>query len=171
MSQSRCRQNFSLASEAAINEQINLELSASYVYMAMGSYFAHDTVALPGLAKHFKSESMEEREHANKFIEYLTSRGGNLVLKSIEPPKMDWTSAKHAIETALHLERGINEALLKLHAIADDNNDSHLADFIEEEFLGDQVKSIKALSDMLTNLERCGCEGVGLYLFDRYFKS
>ena len=76
MSVSQVRQNFNIASEAAINAQINMELRASYVYQSMAFYFDRDDVARPGFSKYFKHISDEEREHAEKFMTYLNKRGG-----------------------------------------------------------------------------------------------
>ncbi|CAN0561969.1 unnamed protein product [Rangifer tarandus platyrhynchus] len=45
-SPSQVRQNYHQDSEAAINRQIHLELSASYVYLSMSYYFDRDDVAL-----------------------------------------------------------------------------------------------------------------------------
>merc|ERR1711871_1563579 len=73
--QSQCRQNFSEASEAALNEQINMELYASYAYQAASRHFQRDDVALHGFAKYFQHASDEEREHAEKFQKYLLLRG------------------------------------------------------------------------------------------------
>ena len=67
----------------------------------------------------------------------------------------------------MDLEKAVNASLLKLHELADESNDPHLADFIEEEFLDDQVVTLKELSDLITQLDRCGNEGLGLYLFDQ----
>lgn len=168
---SRCRQNFSEACEAALNAQINMELSASYTYQSMASYFAHDSVALPGLSAHFRHEAEDERQHALKFVDFMTARGGRVLFTAIPAPESNWKSAKNAIESALALEKDVNTSLLKLHAVSCESNDPHLSDFIESEFLDAQVKSLKELSDMLTQLERCGCDGLGLYLFDQKLSS
>ncbi len=69
------KQNFHSETEAAINDQINLELQASYVYQSMAFYYDRDDVALPGFSKYFKHNSDEEREHAEKFMTYLNKRG------------------------------------------------------------------------------------------------
>ncbi|PWA77033.1 ferritin-2 protein [Artemisia annua] len=68
--ESIARHKFAADSEACINEQINVEYNVSYVYHAMYAYFDRDNVALKGLAKFFKESSEEEREHAEKFMEY-----------------------------------------------------------------------------------------------------
>ena len=164
---SRGRQNFSEECESAINSQINMEFGASYAYQAMAAHFAHDTVALPGFAAHFRKEAEEERSHALKFVDYLTKRGGVVKFIDIIAPKFSFKTALEALQAALDLEKAVNTSLLKLHGLAGEKNDPHLADFIEEEFLDDQVKSLKEIADFITQLERCGGEGLGLYLFDQ----
>ena len=76
---SQIRQNFSVDCEALINKQINLELRANYVYLSMAYYFHRDDQALHGFAKFFKKSSDEEREHAEKLMEYQNMRGGTIV--------------------------------------------------------------------------------------------
>jgi len=41
-----------------------------------------------------------------------------------------------------------------------------MADWLEEEFLNEQVKSIKEISEYITNLKRVG-PGLGEYMFDK----
>lgn len=168
---SKVRQNFHAASEQAINDQINMELSASYVYQSMAMYFDRDDVALPGFSKFYSHNSEEEREHAEKLMKYLNKRGGRVVLKDIKRPERDeWGNGLQSLEIALDLEKKVNESLLKLHVVASENNDPHLADFLESEYLEEQVESIKKLGDMVTKLKRAG-EGLGEYLFDKDLQS
>lgn len=168
MANSRIRQNFHVESENAINDQINMELSASYVYQSMAYYFDRDDIALPGFHKFFEHNSEEEREHAEKLMKYLNQRGGRVVLRDVaRPDKDEWGNGLQALETALDLEKKVNESLLKLHALAGQHNDAHLSDFLEEHYLDEQVESIKKLSDMITKLKRAGPEGLGEYLFDK----
>ena len=94
-------------------------------------------------------------------------RGGKVMLGAIADPENEWKSARNALETALQMEKDINKSLLNLHALADTHNDPQLADFLESEFLEHQVKSIKEISDLLTNLNRVGADGLGLFLFDK----
>ncbi|XP_077233059.1 ferritin-2, chloroplastic-like [Tasmannia lanceolata] len=80
------RQKYSADCEAAINEQINVEYNVSYVYHAMFAYFDRDNVALKGLAKFLKESSEEERQHAEKLMEYQNKRGGRVKLNCILMP-------------------------------------------------------------------------------------
>ena len=43
---------------------------------------------------------------------------------------------------------------MELHELATDKNDPYLCDFIEMQYLDEQVKSIKELGDHFTNLNR-----------------
>nr|GLL28028.1 ferritin-2, chloroplastic-like isoform X1 [Ipomoea trifida] len=168
---SLCRQKFVDDCEAAINEQINVEYNVSYVYHAMYAYFDRDNVALKGLAKFFKESSEEERDHAEKLMEYQNKRGGKVKLQCIVMPLSEFDDAEkgdalYAMELALSLEKLTNEKLLNLHAVADRNNDVHLADFVESEFLQEQVESIRKISEYVAQLRRVG-KGHGVWHFDQ----
>merc|ERR1712026_487123 len=162
---SAIRQNYHEESEGAINKQINMELYASYVYLNLAYHFDRDDVALEGFHKFFKDQSDDEREHAQKLMKYQNMRGGRIVLKDVAaPPLFEISKDQHlsALEKALALERQVNESLLQLHAIAGKHNDAHLCDYLESEFLNEQVESINEISKMITNAKRCGDNlGVG----------
>jgi len=109
----------------------------------------------------------EENEHAQKFMAYQNKRGGTIVLLDIQKPiQQSWNSPLEAHETALQLEKDVYQALLELHAYASKHNDPHLTNYLEEEFLDEQVKSIKEYAEHITNLKRVG-PGLGEYIFDK----
>uniref|UniRef100_A0A1D1Y2D3 Ferritin n=2 Tax=Anthurium amnicola TaxID=1678845 RepID=A0A1D1Y2D3_9ARAE len=168
---SLARQKYVNESEAAINEQINVEYNVSYAYHAMFAYFDRDNVALKGLAKFFKESSKEERKHAEKLMEYQNKRGGEVKLQSISMPPSEFGDAEkgdavYAMELALSLEKLVNEKLLNLHTVATQHNDVQMADFIENEFLGEQVEAIKKISEYVAQLRRVG-KGHGVWHFDQ----
>ncbi|KAG5022769.1 hypothetical protein JHK82_018676 [Glycine max] len=168
---SLARQNYADECESAINEQINVEYNASYAYHSLFAYFDRDNVALKGFAKFFKESSEEEREHAEKLMKYQNTRGGRVVLHAIKnvPSEFEHVEkgdALYAMELALSLEKLVNEKLLNVHSVADRNNDPQLADFIESEFLSEQVESIKKISEYVAQLRRVG-KGHGVWHFDQ----
>ena len=102
----------------------------------------------------------------------MNKRGGRVILQDIKRPSNDeWTSGLVALETDLDLEKKVNQSLLNLHGVATSHSDAHLADFLEGEFLDEQVKASKKLGDLITKLKRAGPDGLGLYLFDKDLKS
>ncbi|KAK9159177.1 hypothetical protein Scep_005751 [Stephania cephalantha] len=171
LSQSLARQKFAQECEAALNEQINVEYNVSYVYHALYAYFDRDNVALKGFAKFFKESSLEEREHAEKLMEYQNKRGGRVKLQTIAMPLTEFDhpekgDALYAMELALSLERLTNEKLLNLHSVAAANDDPQMTDFIEGEFLTEQVEAIKKISEYVAQLRRVG-KGHGEWHFDQ----
>ncbi|CAF3441095.1 unnamed protein product [Rotaria socialis] len=161
------RFNYHLDNEGLINRQINLELHASYVYMAMAHYFNRPNVALKGHYDFFQKMSKEEQEHANKFMEYQNKRGGTIVLLDLKKPQQQsWRSPLEAHEMALQLEKDVYQALLEIHTSATEHHDPHLTNFLEDEFLNEQVKSLDEFARYITNLRRAG-PGLGEYIFDK----
>ncbi|KAG6482275.1 ferritin-3, chloroplastic-like [Zingiber officinale] len=165
------RQKYADECESAINQQINVEYNNSYVYHALFAYFDRDNVALKGLAKFFKESSEEEREHAEKLMEYQNKRGGRVKLQSLVMPPSEFDhpekgEALHAMELTLALEKLTNEKLIQLHNIAENCKDAQLADFIESEFLEEQVEAIKKISEYVAQLRRLG-KGHGVWHFDQ----
>merc|ERR1712215_580273 len=171
MAMSKVKQNFQPDCEALINKQINMELYASYVYLSMSAYFAQDGIALHGFSKRFRAASSEEKEHAEKLIDYQTMRGGRVTFREIAKPSSDdWGTALEAVLASLELEKTVTEALNALHKVADENHDGQLTDFIEGEYLKEQVEAIKDIADLVTKMKRAG-DGLGLHVIDKELMS
>jgi len=165
------RQNFAETPEALLNEQIKMELDASHAYLAMGAYFDRADVALPGFKAWAMKQSEEEREHAQKLIEYLNLRGGDYSPLPIdEPAKTSWSSALEAMKTALTMEMQVNKSLLRLHRAADEAVDPQMCDFLEGHFLEEQVESINQIAKVVRKLIRAG-PGLGEYTVDKDMKE
>ncbi|KAH0626538.1 hypothetical protein JD844_001583, partial [Phrynosoma platyrhinos] len=146
-------------------------ISDSFYSLPQSSYFDRDDVALQHVAKFFRSQSHEEREHAEKLLKFQSQRGGRVLLQDIKKPEKDaWGTTLDAMEAALQLEKSVNKALLDLHRLASEQGDPHLCDFLETHYLDEQVKAIKVLGDYITNLRRLGSAqgGLGEYLFDKH---
>ncbi|KAF6038729.1 Fer3HCH [Bugula neritina] len=161
-------QNFSEAKQNAINNQITLELEASYVYMAMGAYFSRDDPNLMGFSKFFYEASGEEREHALKLIEYQNMRGGKVHLSTVPAPNtQEWDNGRAAMVEALALEKKVNAALLRLHKAAED--DPQMQDFLEANYLDEQVKSIRQLGGFVNQLTKVRetNPGLGEHIYDK----
>uniref|UniRef100_A0A8B9L4N3 Ferritin n=1 Tax=Astyanax mexicanus TaxID=7994 RepID=A0A8B9L4N3_ASTMX len=171
MENSQIRQNYHRDCEAAINRMVNMEFYASYTYTSMAYYFSRDDVALKGFAHFFKENSHEEREHAEKFLEFQNKRGGRVFLQDIKVQHIfRLGTGLEAMQCALQLEKKVNQALLDLHNIASERGDPHLCDFLESNYLNEQVEMIKKLGDHITNLTKmdAGNNKMAEYLFDKH---
>eukprot|EP00439_Symbiodinium_sp_Y106_P069860 s396_g12.t1 len=161
----RFRQNFAEQSEHLLNQQVQMELAASHAYLAMSAYFDRADVALPG----FKD--------IEKFIQYINLRGGRYVSLPVpEPAVQTFASAMDAMETALKMdsppqpklqgigEINVNHALLKMHKTASDADDAQLCDYLESNFLEEQVESVNEIAQTVRKLMR---PGIGEYMVDK----
>ncbi|XP_033016667.1 ferritin heavy chain A-like [Lacerta agilis] len=156
--------------EATLNQLVNLELYASYFYLSMFYRFDRNYVALCHVAKFLKEQSQEKWEHADKFLKHQNKRGGRILLKDLKKPEKDeWGNSLDALQSALQVEKKVSQALLDLHKLATEKGDHHLCDFLESEYLKEEVKVIKQLGDHLTNLRHLGLpqNGIGEYLFEK----
>lgn len=57
-----------------------------------------------------------------------------------------------------------------MHALASEHNDPNFLDFLETEYLKDQVDSIDELANYVTRLERLG-DGLGTYIIDQELRE
>lgn len=62
------------------------------------------------------------------------------------------------------------QSLLEMHALASQHNDPNLLDFLETEYLKEQVDSINELANHITKLKRVG-DGLGVHIFDQELKE
>lgn len=51
-----------------MRKQIQMEINASNIYLAMAAHFSRDVVNRPGFAEHFFKSAREERQHGSKRI-------------------------------------------------------------------------------------------------------
>ncbi|XP_067118268.1 ferritin heavy chain-like [Centruroides vittatus] len=151
-----------------LRNQIDEEMHASLAYMGMSAYFDNNKVGRKGFAKYFLENSKEEREHAQKLIDYINRRGGEMGAFNIKmPSNYTWRSGLDAMEEALRLEESVNNKLHHLHGLAERPcKDPHLMDFLENEYLTEQVESIDEINTYVTKLRRMD-SGMGEYLIDR----
>ncbi|XP_003737398.1 ferritin, liver middle subunit isoform X2 [Galendromus occidentalis] len=152
----------------ALQNQIDRELHASLVYQQMAAHFENNKVARKGFAKFFMDNSNEERDHAQKLISYINSRGGTIAAFRVSMPKdTTWASARAALESALELEIEVNNALHEVHGKAErDCTDPQLQDFLEANFLNEQVESIDNIHRLLATLNGMD-QGLGEYLVNK----
>ena len=83
----------------------------------------------------------------------------------------DKSDVLQAFEKALEMEQVVYQSLLNVHQQGDTDNDPQFTDFIEGEYLEEQIDAINELSKYIAQLRRIGKDGHGIWNFDREFKS
>ena len=163
--------------EEIVNKQINLEFWASYQYHLMWGYFDQSEIGLENIAEFFKKSSLEEREHGERLMQYQNKRGGKIRFFDITGTNLDYLQNSNkndvllSFEKALDMEQTVYRSLLDVHRVAEECNDPQFSDFIESEYLEEQISAFKELSQYISQLQRIGENGFGVWSFDQEFKN
>ncbi|KAM5290421.1 ferritin heavy chain-like [Glossophaga mutica] len=140
--------------EAAITNQVNLELHASNVYKSMSCYFDRGDMAFKPFSTFFLRQSNKEREHAEYLLGLQNQRGGTPGLCNIPRPEEEhWENALRVLECALHLAKRVRQSLLSLQQPATEKH-SRVCLFEERDYLHEQGMFIQELEDQITNLRK-----------------
>lgn len=146
--------------EAALNDQMNLELSSAHVYLAMAGHL--DARNLVGGATWMRAQAREEIDHAMRFFDHILDRGGRVRLGTIEAPPQDFGSALETFSRALEHERKVTAAILELSKQADRTTEVFL-----EWFIAEQVEEERTVEQIVGSLELAGDGGAALLMIDR----
>jgi len=136
-----------------INEQIAHELIASNQYLQLATYF--DGQALRKLSEFFYKQSEEEREHALKFVHYLTEVGGNVRILEIPAANYDVKSAEHAFQMSLDWEKEVTRRIHAMMDLAVEEKDYASQAFLQW-FVTEQVEEESSMETMLQVVQKAG---------------
>ncbi|MCK5682793.1 ferritin [bacterium] len=148
----------------SLNEQINKEFFSSYLYLSMSMYF--ESKGLSGFSSYMKNQALEEQTHAVKLLNYVTERGGRVLLDKLETPQHEWETPLAAFEAALKHEEFITESINKVLDISIDNRDHATSSFLQW-FVNEQVEEEATASDIVNKLKLIGTSGNGIFMLDR----
>jgi ferritin len=148
----------------AINEQIRDELYSSYLYLSMAAY--SEDANLPGFAHWMRLQSQEEISHAMKFFDYVSERGGRVVLHAIDQPPTEFESPLGLFEMTLEHEQKVTGLIHKLYELALDEKD-YPTQVMLQWFIEEQVEEEDSASRILETMKRIGNKGHALVMFDQ----
>jgi bacterioferritin B len=138
---------------SAINEQIGNEFLASLQYVAIASRFAGE--GLSALAGHFYRQAEEERDHAMRFVRYLSDAGGEVQIPAIPAPKTDFKDTADAIQLALNHEIRVTGQINGLVDLALKESD-HISRDMLSWFVKEQLEEVSSMDNLLKVVQRAG---------------
>ena len=147
-----------------LNAQINVEMTASYKYLAMSAWF--EETPYGGFAQWMLAQSQEETVHAMKFYHFLIDRGDSVELQGISAPSREFASPLEVFETSLKQEREVTASIHRLYDAAEKHRD-HESKNLLNWFLDEQVEEEKAVQDMIDRLRLVGDNPLGLLQLDQ----
>jgi len=148
----------------AINEQINAETYSAYMYLSMAAHL--ENMGLSGFAHWMKIQYQEESAHAIKFFNYLTERGGKVVLKAVAQVPVDFDGVVDIFEKTLAHENHVTSLISNLMDVSVKAGDYASQSFIKW-FIDEQVEEEANVEKILATLKLINGEGNGLFMMDR----
>jgi ferritin len=142
---------------AALNEQIGNEFSASLQYVAIASYFAGES--LPELAAHFYLQAEEERAHAMRFVKFIVDASGEVHIPAIPEARSSFRTAEEAVQRALDGETAVTQQITALvdRAIKESDHITHNA---LQWFVTEQLQELSSMETLLRIVKRAGEQGL-----------
>jgi bacterioferritin B len=142
---------------AALNEQVGNEFSASLQYVAIAAYFARES--LPELAAHFYLQAEEERAHALRFVRFLVDAGSEVHIPAIPEARGRFRTAEEAVKKALDGEVAVTQQVTALvdRAIKEADHITHNA---LQWFVTEQLQELSSMETLLRIVQRAGEQGL-----------
>lgn len=129
--------------------QIGHELSAHQTYLGIALYFERQSLKRWG--KLFREQSIEEAQHAQKIMDFLTDIGVDFDLPALKSASTKYASAHAACERALRSERDVTVQFEHMAAVASAAHDHRGLQFLQW-FIEEQVEEeakMQALIDLI----------------------
>lgn len=154
--------------EKEFNVQLQRELYSAYLYLAMAAYF--ETTGLKGFAHWMKTQAQEERNHGDRFYDFIVSRGGMVELEAIEKPPQKWDSPLNAFEETLKHEESVTAFIHDLADLSISEKD-HAAHSFLKYFIDEQVEEEDTANDIIAKLKLVKDSAGGLFMLDAELKG
>lgn len=139
-----------------LQKQMNHELFASQSYLGMAAWASGNH--FPGLGEFLRQQSLEEREHAMRLLDYLLDRGEMPQLTATPPPRMEFESLLDLAEYALELERENTRGVHAAYRAAIQEED-FATQVTLQWFISEQVEEERWADEMVSQIRLAGCAG------------
>lgn len=135
---------------AAFNEQIQKEYASSYIYTDMELYFKK--LSLKGFERFFHAQALEEREHAEQFVNFVFDMEGEVELKEIAKPESGYKSILDVFEKALAHEKYVTKSITELLELAK-KDENYAAENFLRRFIDEQVEEEATFQEIVDTIK------------------
>jgi len=147
-----------------LNEQINLELFSSQLYLQMSSWCAYK--ALDGCATFLSQHADEEMMHMRRLISYLQETGALAIIGKMDAPPHEFNSLTEMFEKIYAHEQFITGKINDLVHLATTESDYSTVQFLQW-YVAEQHQEEFLFKGILDKIHLIGTDGQGLFFIDR----
>jgi ferritin len=148
----------------ALNDQIEKEGYASFLYLSMSSWCDH--VGLEGCSNFFRRQSEEESFHMMKIIDYVLEMDGRAIVPKIEQPPKEYDTIVKLFEKTLVHEKDVTSSIHNLVDLALAENDHSTHNFLQW-YVEEQREEENLIRTILDKIKLIGEGELSLYYIDK----
>lgn len=150
--------------EQALNAQIQLEGTASFLYLSMASWC--DRQGLSGCASFMHRQSAEERAHMLRIFHYISDVDGKALAPGIPQPPAEFDSVQALFEQVYAHEQKVTASIHKLLDISTEENDYTTQNFLQW-YINEQREEEALMRTILDKIRLIGNGPQSLYFIDK----
>lgn len=147
-----------------LNQQINLEIYSSHLYLQMSSWCAYKS--LEGCATFLSQHADEEMMHMRRLLNYLQETGAFATINGMQAPPNDFGSLTQMFEQIYQHEQVITGKINDLVHLANTELDYSTLQFLQW-YVSEQHQEEFLFKTILDKIKLIGTEGQGIFFIDR----
>ncbi len=148
----------------AVNQQINNEFRASYLYLAMSAWARRQSHR--GFSDWLHAQSLEEYGHAMKLYQFMDDWDGVVILKPLDAPPVDFDGLKQVFDQVYEHECKVSAQINGLYEIAFAQKAYGFQTQLQW-FLTEQIEEERSSRDIVAQLKIIGTDIASLLALDR----
>ncbi len=150
--------------EAALNEQILVEGSSSFKYLAMAAWCEREGLA--GCATFLHRQSDEERQHMIRLFRYLGEMDVHAITPAIPQPKIEYASVQEVFAEVYASEKAVTSSIARIVDLCYQERDHLTLNFLQW-YLSEQREEENLARGILDRIRLIGEGGQSLYYIDK----
>lgn len=150
--------------ESALNNQIELEGYASFLYLSMASWC--DNKGLAGCAEFMHRQAEEERMHMMKIFHYISEVDGRAISPGIPQPPSSWNSVQEMFNEVFKHEQKVTASIYTLLNQSIAENDYATQNFLQW-YVAEQREEEALMRSILDKIKIIGEGPQSLYFIDK----
>ena len=148
----------------SLNQQINLEIYSSHLYLQMSSWCAHKS--LDGCEAFLGQHADEEMTHMRRLFNYLQETGAYAVIHGMQAPPSDFGSLTELFEQIYKHEQVVTSKINNLVHLANTEPDYATLQFLQW-YIAEQHQEEFLFKSILDKINLIGTDGQGIFFIDR----
>lgn len=147
-----------------LNQQINLEIYSSHLYLQMSSWCAYQS--LDGCAAFLSQHADEEMMHMRRLLNYLQETGALATINGMQAPPNKFDSLTQMFEQIYEHEQLVTSKINDLVHLANTEPDYSTLQFLQW-YVAEQHQEEFLFKSILDKIKLIGTEGQGIFFIDR----